>query len=66
MVLLVAEQGTSDPVTGFGGGAGMARRALSDARSVGYPDSLPIFFRADGYNGTIHSRGLDADLDPAC
>lgn len=49
MVLLVAEQGTSDPAGGFGGGATMARRALRDARSVGYPDSLPIFFCADGW-----------------
>lgn len=49
MVLLVAEQGTSDPAGGFGGGVAMAQRALSDARSVGYPDSLPIFFCADGW-----------------
>ncbi len=43
MVLLVAEQGTGDPAGGFGGGAAMAQRALNDARSVGYPASLPIF-----------------------
>ena len=27
----------------------MARRALDDAASVGYPDRLPIFFCADGW-----------------
>jgi hypothetical protein len=55
MVLLVAEQGTSDPAGGFGGGVTMARQALSDARSVGYPDSLPIFFCADGW---LASHGI--------
>jgi Domain of unknown function (DUF1906) len=49
MVLLVAEHDTSDPAGGFSGGAAMAQRALSDALSVGYPDSLPIFFCADGW-----------------
>ena len=49
MVLLVAEQGTTDPAGGFGGGAAMAQRALNDAHSVGYPASLPIFFCADGW-----------------
>jgi hypothetical protein len=55
MVLLVAEQGTNDPAGGFGGGAAMGQRALSDARSVGYPDSLPIFFCADGW---LASNGI--------
>lgn len=49
LVLLVAEKSTGDPAGGFGEGAEMARRALADARSVGYPDSLPIFFCADGW-----------------
>jgi Domain of unknown function (DUF1906)/Putative peptidoglycan binding domain len=49
MVLLVAEQGTSDPAGGFAGGVAMARRALRDANSVGYPAALPIFFCADGW-----------------
>jgi hypothetical protein len=52
MVLLVAEQGTSDPAGGFAGGAAMAQRALADANSIGYPDSLPIFFCADGWLST--------------
>lgn len=55
VVLLVAEQGTSDPAGGFGGGVTMAHRALRDARSVGYPDSLPIFFCADGW---LASNGI--------
>jgi hypothetical protein len=42
MVLLAAEHDTSDPAGGFSGGAAMAQRAVSDALSVGYPDSLPI------------------------
>ncbi len=49
MVLLVAEQDTTDPAGGYDGGVAMARRALADAGSVGYPDSLPIFFCADGW-----------------
>lgn len=55
MVLLVAEEGTADPAGGFGGGATMARRALSDANSIGYPDRLPIFFCADGW---LASHGI--------
>jgi hypothetical protein len=49
VVLLVAEQGTTDPAGGHDAGVAMARRALDDAASVGYPDSLPIFFCADGW-----------------
>ena len=49
MVLLAAENAGNDPAGGFAGGAAMAQRALSDANSVGYPDTLPIFFCADGW-----------------
>jgi Putative peptidoglycan binding domain/Rv2525c-like, glycoside hydrolase-like domain len=49
MVLLTAENATNDPAGGFAGGAAMARRALSDADSIGYSDTLPIFFCADGW-----------------
>ena len=49
MVLLVAEQGTTDPAGGHDAGAAMAQRALDDAASAGYPDTLPIFFCADGW-----------------
>jgi hypothetical protein len=48
-VLLAAEYNSSDPAGGFAGGAAMARRALSDANSIGYPAGLPIFFCADGW-----------------
>ena len=48
-VLLAAELDAQDPAGGFAGGAAMARRALGDADSIGYPDSLPIFFCADGW-----------------
>ena len=49
VVLLVAEQGTTDPAGGHDAGIAMAQRAQDDAASVGYPDSLPIFFCADGW-----------------
>lgn len=49
LVLLAAENNASDPAGGFAGGVAMARRALADANSIGYPDSLPIFFCADGW-----------------
>jgi hypothetical protein len=49
VVLLTAENGTGDPAGGFAGGVAMAQRALADANSIGYPDSLPIFFCADGW-----------------
>jgi glycoside hydrolase-like protein len=48
-VLLVAEDDATDPAGGHAGGVAMARRALKDADSVGYPASLPIFFCADGW-----------------
>ena len=48
VVLLAAENTGSDPAGGFSGGAVMAQRALSDANSIGYPATLPIFFCADG------------------
>jgi hypothetical protein len=48
-VLLVAEQGTTDPGGGHDAGVAMAQRALDDAASVGYPDTLPIFFCAGGW-----------------
>jgi Domain of unknown function (DUF1906) len=49
VVLLVAEQGTTDPAGGHDAGVAMAQRARDDAASAGYPDSLPIFFCADGW-----------------
>jgi Domain of unknown function (DUF1906) len=49
VVLLVAEQGTTDPAGGHDAGVAMAQRALDDAASVGYPETLPIFFCADGW-----------------
>lgn len=49
MVLLAAENTGSDPAGGFSGGVAMAQRALSDANSIGYPATLPIFFCADGW-----------------
>jgi hypothetical protein len=49
MVLLVVEQDKADPAGGHDAGVAMARRALDDAASVGYPDRLPIFFCADGW-----------------
>ena len=48
-VLLVAQQGTADPAGGHDAGVAMAQRALDDAASVGYPDTLPIFFCAGGW-----------------
>jgi hypothetical protein len=49
VVLLAIEQDKTDPAGGHDAGVAMARRALDDAASVGYPDSLPIFFCADGW-----------------
>lgn len=48
-VLLVIEEGTSDPAGGHDAGVAMAQRARDDAASVGYPDGLPIFFCSDGW-----------------
>jgi hypothetical protein len=63
MVLLVADQGTRDPAGGSGGGVAMARRTLSDARSVIYPDGLPIFFSADGW---LSSNGISVATAMSC
>lgn len=41
-VLLAAEYNASDPAARFARGVAMAQRALRDARSVGYPDDLPL------------------------
>jgi hypothetical protein len=53
LVLLVHENDTNDPAGGHSKGVKMAELALSDAESIGYPDSLPIFFSADGWLGNI-------------
>ena len=49
MVLLVVEEGKTDPAGGRDAGVTMAQRARDNAASVGYPDSLPIFFCSDGW-----------------
>jgi hypothetical protein len=49
LVLLVAENVTKDALGGHANGVKMARNALEDASSLGYPDHLPIFFAADGH-----------------
>ncbi len=49
VVLLVAEQDKADPAGGHDADVAMARRALDDAASVGYPDGLPIFFCAGSW-----------------
>lgn len=54
LVLLVNENGNADQGTGYQGGAADAKRALSDARSIGYPEHLPIFFSADGWLDAEH------------
>lgn len=46
VVLLVMAEGKTDPAGGHDAGAAMAQRARDDAASVGYPDSLPVFFCA--------------------
>jgi hypothetical protein len=48
-VLLVHELGTADMAGGWDAGVSHARTALADARSVGYPETDPIFFCADGW-----------------
>ena len=48
-VLLVVQEGDTDPAGGHDAGVAMAQRARDDAASVGYPDSLPIFFCADSW-----------------
>lgn len=49
VVLLVAEGSTHDAAGGFAAGQAMARRALADAATIGYPDTLPIFLTTDGW-----------------
>lgn len=53
VVLLVAEGSTTDAAGGQAGGVAMAQRALADARSIGYPDTLPIFLCVDGWMATL-------------
>ena len=57
-VLLVAEGSTHDAAGGFSGGVAMAQRALADARSIGYPDTLPIFLCADGWLSSQATNAL--------
>lgn len=52
-VLLVAENTTRDAAGGFPAGVAMARTAFADAKTIGYPDSLPIFFCVDGWLPTL-------------
>jgi hypothetical protein len=58
LVLLAAELGTDDPAGGFSGGVTMAKRALTDANSLGYPAHLPIFFCADGWLQTSEDTAM--------
>jgi len=58
VVLLVAEGSTKDAAGGFAAGVDMAQRALADARSIGYPDTLPIFLCTDGW---LVSLGIPLD-----
>lgn len=55
LVLLVAERDENDPAGGFEGGQDMARRARDDAKDIGYPEHLPIFFCADAW---LNSRDI--------
>jgi hypothetical protein len=64
-VLLVVEFDASDPAGGHAGGVQMAELALKDARSVGYPDKLPVFFCSDGWLGGISVDTAMAYLDGA-
>jgi hypothetical protein len=65
LVLLVHEYETNDPAGGHSNGVRMAELALNDAESIGYPDSLPIFFSADGWLGNIPVATAMAYLDGA-
>lgn len=40
-MLLVIEEGHTDPAGGYEGGVAMAQHAVRDAGSIGYPDTLP-------------------------
>jgi hypothetical protein len=64
-VLLVIENETNDPAGGHSNGVRMAELAIKDAESIGYPDSLPIFFSSDGWLGNIPVATAMAYLDGA-
>ena len=49
LVLLVHEIGANDAAGGWDAGVRNARAALNDARSIGYPEELPIFMAADDW-----------------
>jgi hypothetical protein len=49
MVLLFFENQTDDRAGGRDRGVANAHLALQDARTIGYPDHLPIFFSADAH-----------------
>ena len=49
LVLLFFEDGAEDFLGGHDKGVENAKKALADARRIGYPDSLPIFFAADSH-----------------
>ena len=65
MVLLVLEEGNADPAGGRPNGERMAELALKDAESIGYPDSLPIFFSSDAWLGNTPLATAMAYLDGA-
>jgi Domain of unknown function (DUF1906)/Putative peptidoglycan binding domain len=65
LVLLVHELDTNDPAGGHSNGVKMAEVALRDAESIGYPDTLPIFFSADGWLDNIPGTTAMAYLDGA-
>ena len=48
-VLLVCEGSTTDAWGGYSAGVTNAQAALADARSLGVPDSVPIFAAADAH-----------------
>ena len=49
LVLLVHEIGHGDAAGGWNAGVHNATVALNDARSIGYPEELPIFMAADDW-----------------
>jgi Rv2525c-like, glycoside hydrolase-like domain len=55
LVLLVHEIGNGDAAGGWSAGQRNATVALNDARSIGYPEELPIFMAADGW---LASQGI--------
>jgi hypothetical protein len=58
LVLLMVELGNNDPGGGYAAGVAMAKRALQDANSLGYPNHLPIFFCADGWLTTSPTTAM--------